>query len=197
MKRLLIILLHLSVLNSFAQSKDTINERFDSAKELNDEIEKGDFEPTVYVDYTYGFKVKVPEWLKVMSPGENGRFGGTLPAIDGIQNAIMVTSYDIGQFESIEHMKKVFITGNKFGQPTLYSENHIWYGTNERDLKEIDGGFTSRVFTLYQNAIYHNQFVILKSKKAYLWIQFVATPETYDANLEKFNEFMDGFELLK
>ena len=197
MKHLGIILLHFLVLNSFAQSKDNIHEGLNSGRESNDEIEKGDVESTVYVDDTFGFKVKVPEWLKIIATGENGRFGGTLPAINGIENAIMVTCYHPGQFESMEHMKKVFITGNKFGRATLYSENHIWYGTNERDLKKIDDGFTSRVFTFYQNAIYHNKFVIAKSSKAYLWIQFVATPETYDANLEKFNEFMDGFEILK
>jgi hypothetical protein len=44
--------------------------------------------------------------------------------------------------------------------------------------------------------VYHNQFVLLETKTAYLWIHFCATPTTYDANMPKFDEFMAGLTIL-
>ena len=105
--------------------------------------------------------------------------------------------YNKEKFESFEDFQRVYIKGNKFGKVTLYSENHIWYGTNPRDFKEIKNGVTSRVFTFFKNKIYHHQFNLIETPTAYLWIQFTATPETYKENLPKFNEFIKGFRVLE
>lgn len=118
-----------------------------------------------------------------------------MPAIEDVENAILVTAYDKSGFASFKDFQRIFITGNVFGKETLYSKEHIWYGRNERDFKQIENGVSSRVFTVYEKKVYHNQFVLLETSRAYLWIQFVSTPATYDVNIGKFNDFLKGLTL--
>ena len=122
-------------------------------------------------------------------------WGGTFPAVHNIINAVLIASYKKEKFKNFKDFQRIYITGNKFGEVTLYSKNHIWYGRNEKDFKKIRKGVSSRVFTFFKNKIYHNQFVLIETSKAYLFINFCATPETYDENIIKFNEFMKGLEI--
>jgi len=154
-------------------------------------------ESLVHIDSTFGYKVDVPDWLSLKETGNDRVWGGTFPRIEKIENALMIQGFEKTKFKSFEHFKEIYITGNKFGEKTLYSENHNWYGHNKRDLHAIKNGVSCRVFTFYQNKIYHNQFVLIETKKAFLWIQFVATPDTYKLNLPKFTKFISGIEVLE
>jgi hypothetical protein len=182
---------------SCKSQNDTIKKNYENIKDLNAQIKKDTIENLIYVDSTFNYKVEIPEWLTLRETGNDKIIGGTFPKIENIENALMIKGFDKSEFKSFDEFKEIYITGNKFGKETLYSKNHIWYGRNERDLKIIDNGISSRVFTLFNKMIYHNQYVLIETKNAFLWIQFVATPETYELNLPKFNEFMLKFELLE
>lgn len=145
------------------------------------------------IDSVYNYQVKIPGWLKVFDKGPSTIFGGTFPAVNGIENAVSIRGYTKTEFKSFAEFKEVFLTGNKFGQPARFDEGQIWYGQNQ--LIEIENGVRQKVFIYWQNKIYHNQFVLLESSNAYILIQFVATPQTYDENISKFEEFMAGFTL--
>lgn len=145
-----------------------------------------------HIDEANGYSVVIPSWLNEKNQDAPDFFGGTMPAVKGIENAIVVTALEKNKFESFEDFQRIYITGNKFGQPSLFSEHHVWYGSNERDLKKIDHGVSCRIFLFYDNKIYHNQFVLLETSKSYLLVNFTASPETYEENLPKFKEFMKG-----
>ncbi len=148
-----------------------------------------------YTDYEYGYSIKKPKWLKVDNQLNLSMWGGTFPAVHNIVNAVLIAGYKKDKFKNFKDFQRIYITGNNFGEVTLYSKNHIWYGRNEKDFKKIRKGVSSRVFTFFKNKIYHNQFVLIETSKAYLFINFCATPETYDENITKFNEFMKGLEI--
>lgn len=148
----------------------------------------------VKVDSLRGYKVKVPGWLHVIWSSEK-KFGGSLPEVDSIENIVAITAYDKSDFKSFDEFKDIYIRKNVFGKPTLYSKEHIWYGSN-RELELPNGGLARRVFTIFKGLVYHNQFVLLETKSAYLWIQLCATPTTYDTNMVKFDEFMAGLTIL-
>lgn len=148
----------------------------------------------IHVDSLRGYKVKVPEWLNVVWSSER-MFGGSLPEMDSIENIISITAYDKSGFRSFDEFKDIYIRKNVFGEPTRYSKEHIWYGSN-REAELPNGGLSRRVFTIFKMLIYYNHFVLLETKTAYLWIQFCATPTTYDANMPKFDEFMAGLTIL-
>jgi len=196
MKWIFIIFILLNSFGTKAQN-DTIKRNYKNTKDLKSQIKKDSIEFLTYIDSTFGYKVEVPKWLNIRETGSDKVWGGTFPEIDGIENAIMIKGFDKSEFKSFEHFTEIYITGNKFGKKTLYSENHNWYGHNPRDLHDIKNGVSCRVFTFFQNKIYHNQFALIETKKAFLWVQFVATPETYELNLPRFTEFIDGIELVK
>lgn len=133
--------------------------------------------------------------MTLRETGNTKSWGGTLPGVNGIENAILVTGFHKSEFRSFDEFKHIFLTGNKFGNKTLYNNQHIWYGQN--DLIEIENGVKQKVFTLWDNHIYHNQFVLLQTPSAYLLVQFVATPDTYDVNISKFEIFISGLKILK
>jgi hypothetical protein len=120
-------------------------------------------------------------------------FGGSLPLVNGIENVILVKSIPKASFSSFEEFQNYYLVDNKFGQPAKFSRDHIWYGQNE--IKKTSGGVEHKVFLFWHNKIYHNKFVLLQTPTSYLWVQFVATPETYDSNVGKFNEFLSGLKV--
>ena len=179
---------------------DTINRSHKYIDDLKSQVKTDKTDSLVYLDSTFGYKVEVPKWLTLIETGNDKIWGGTFPAIKGIENAMMIMmiiGFEKSEFKSFDHFTEIYITGNKFGKKALYSENHIWYGHNPRDLHDIKNGVSCRVFTFFQNNIYHNQFSLIETEKAFLWVQFVATPETFELNLPKFTEFVDGIELIK
>ncbi|MGV3458899.1 MAG: hypothetical protein ACO1N9_00445 [Flavobacterium sp.] len=114
---------------SFAQTDTTTSVTIDS--HIISDIASSD-----YTDYEYGYSIIKPEWLKVRESGDLSMWGGTLPAVEGIENVIYVKGYKKDRFKSFDEFEHIFITGNKFGEKTLYSQAHTWYGRNERDLKK-------------------------------------------------------------
>ena len=145
------------------------------------------------IDSVLNYEVRIPGWLHLIETSSPTVFGGTLPAINGIENAITVRGFSKTQFKSFDEFKDIFLTGNKFGEPTKFDNEQIWYGQNK--LMEIENGVKQKIFIYWQNKIYHNLFVLLQTKTAYLLVQFVATPETYDINILKFDEFLSGLKI--
>jgi hypothetical protein len=152
-------------------------------------------ETDIYTDYENDYSIQKPKWLKINRELPSNRFGGTMPAVNGIVNAIMITALKKNRFQNFEDFVRIYITGNTFGQPMLMNEQFTFYGRNEKDLKKIKHGVSSRIFYLFKNKVYHNQFVLLETSSAYLFVHFCATPETYDENLKKFNEFLKGLKI--
>ena len=189
----LIILLLLAVLNCTAQT-DTIQRKYDNIEDLKDQVEQNEIVDLDYIDSTFSYRTIVPDWLTLMETGNPTIWGGTFPKIDGIANALLVKGFAKSEFKDFNKFKEVYLTGNMFGQQVKWGAEQTWYGQN--DLIEIENGFKQKVFIMYGNLIYHNQFILLESKTAYLWIQFTASPDTYDKNIDKFNEFMKGLQLL-
>jgi hypothetical protein len=150
---------------------------------------------TIYNNEKSGYDVKIPSWLTVQETDTAFSFGGTMPAVNNIENAILITGFSKNKFASFTDFQRIYITGNVFGKETLYSKDQIWYGRNERDFVQIKNGVSSRVFIFFSNRIYHNQFVLLETSKAYLWIQFTSTSETYSLNISKFNDFLNGLNI--
>jgi hypothetical protein len=147
------------------------------------------------VDSVLNYEVKIPSWLRLIETGSSTILGGTLPAVNGIENAITVRGFSKSQFKSFDEFKYVFLTGNKFGEPTKFDSDQIWYGQNE--LMEVENGVKQKIFIYWRNKIYHNLFVLLQSNTAYLLVQFVSTSETYDINISKFDKFLSGLKINK
>lgn len=148
-----------------------------------------------YVDSTFNFKVTIPEWYNVIETDTPYILAGTLPAVEGIENAIAIKPYKKSE-NSFEEFEEYVVKHMIFGGPVRWSETHLSMGKNELDeYKEI--GKSYKVYLMRYKLLYHCQYVLVETKTAFLWIDYTATQETFDKNKDKFDEFMSGFEVMQ
>lgn len=197
MKKILMLFL----ISAFAwtiksQSNDTILMEFPTTDELIKDIEDLEITLNKLIDSTFNYSVSFPDSLELIDTGSDRIFAGILPTPNNEENSISITSFFKNEFSSWDRFVEVFITGNKPGQQTLFSPEHILYGfsTNDTPFKL---GVRKRLFTISNNKIFNYEFALVETPTAYLWIQYGSTPDTYDYNIERFNQFLDSFEILK
>jgi hypothetical protein len=174
---------------------DTILKGYDDVEDLKTQIEENEIVELQYIDSTFSYLVTVPNWLTLIETNDPVLFGGVLPEVNGVENAILIKGFSKSEFKNFAEFKDIYLTGNKFGQPVKWGSEQSWFG--QKDLINITDGVKQKVFIMWGKLIYHNQFILLESETAFLWIQFTASPETYDQNIGKFDEFMSGLVLMK
>lgn len=149
-----------------------------------------------YIDSVYCYKVDLPSWLKIKETGNSNMWGGTLPSINGCENAILIISFERDKYETFDEFKYEIVEKYKMGDNINNNPNQKFL--LRKELEEIEGiGPSYKVQILTSGIIYNCNFVLTESKTAYIFINFTATPETYDLNLPKFKDFMSGFELIE
>ena len=178
MKRLLSILplLHLALLLSAQTGRDT--------------------EKLAYIDSTFRFKIAVPKWFKPVDTKIPYAWGGTLPAVDGIENAILVKvsakdgKMTFRQFED-------YVVGKwEIGGHPKWSEAYVCKGIKALPTEFKRLGKSYKVDLMNGDLSYQCQYVLIETSKAFLWVDFIATPSTFAVNKGKFSEFMRGLEVL-
>ena len=176
--------------NSAKIKKDT----FENYDELRKKQNKAGVDTITYLDSTFNYQVVIPNWLHLMETNSVNILGGTLPAVDGIENAIVIKSFGKKDYKSLKDFKKYIIEDVVFGQSPPWSNSHKSMG--KKDLgkyKDIGGAY--KAYWKIDRLIYHCQYVLLETETAYLWIDFTSTPETFEKNIVKFEEFLNGFNV--
>ncbi|MDH6307370.1 hypothetical protein M2451_000519 [Dysgonomonas sp. PFB1-18] len=200
MKKILLIISGLLFVTAIycqtPEDKKEVKDTIDTYEELRQKQVEAGIDNLYYLDSVSGYRVKVPDWLNMrdaMTVGNVRIWGGTLPAVEGIENAIVVKAFDKEEYKSFEDFRK-YIAGYSMGETVKWSNQHAFMGKKElEDYKDI--GATYKVYLLWRKLLYHCEYVLVESPTAYLWIDFTATSETFDKNIAKFNEFMQGFAI--
>jgi hypothetical protein len=149
---------------------------------------------THLLDSTFHYQVEIPSWLKVFDYGSKRVWGGLLPAVEGIEDVIAIKSFEKNQFESWSHFKKVIVEDMVLGQKPEWGDYVTCMGKTA--LGKWNGiGDAYKVYVMIEGLIYHSQYVLVETPTAYLWIEFTATKETYEKNLDKFKTFLEGFKI--
>lgn len=181
----------------YCQTTDTSKVKrgtFDTYDELRKKQSKDSVEKLTYLNSTFNYKVEIPDWLNLKETGTVYAFGGTLPAVDGIENAILIKVFDKAKFSTLADFKKFIVEDLVFGQSPKWSASHKFMG--KKDIgKYNDIGDSYKVYLMRGNLLYHCEYVLTETRSAYLWIDYTSTQETFDKNFEKFEEFMRGFKV--
>jgi hypothetical protein len=180
---------------AFSQSADSSKIRkdnFNNYDELKEKQKKAGIDILTYVDSIFNYQVKVPNWLHLKETGSKFIWGGTLPPVDSIENAIAIKSFDKKKYKSLIDFENYVVNNLVVGQSPSWSSTHKFMGKKELG-KYKDIGDAYKVYLLWGNMVYHCEYILLETKTAYLWIDYTSTEGTFDKNLNKFNEFMDGF----
>ncbi len=197
-KTILTLLSIFSIGLTFGQTSDSTKvkkDSFNNYDELRDKQQKAEIEALTYLDSTFNFQVAVPNWLHLIETGSNYFWGGTLPAVEGIENAIVIKSFDKKDYQSLIDFKKYVVEGLVFGQSPTWSNSHKFMG--KKDLGQYKNiGDAYKVYLMRGKLMYHCEYVLLETKTAYLWIDFTSTQETFEKNIGKFEEFLNGFKVI-
>jgi hypothetical protein len=93
----LLSLLALVTIKSFGQAKTdspkVVHKTFTDANDLQKQRTNDKIVSMYMVDTVLGFKAVIPAWFKLRETGSDWAFGGMLPAVDGIENVIMIKAY--------------------------------------------------------------------------------------------------------
>jgi hypothetical protein len=182
-------------LQSYCQTDDNkkiTRDTYSDYDDLREKQEKARIDFLTYLDSTFNYQVQVPNWLQLRETGTIYAWGGALPAVENIENAILIKAFDKNSHKSFKDFKKYIVEDLIFGQAPPWSNTHIFMGKKELG-KYKNIGDIYKVYLMQGKLMYHCQYVLVETKTAYLWIDFTSTQETFDKNIDKFNEFMSGF----
>ncbi len=136
-------------------------------------------EPYLLEDDLHTFSVKVPNFINIGATYFNDNmllFG--FPEKDNVINGVALTwdyKTDVGSFSEFINLRDQRLNDQR-DNPIVIKED-----TNEK-----------RIYYTKDSAYFHCQEVFLKKEKVFIQLIFTATEETYNFNLEKFNELVEN-----
>lgn len=146
-------------------------------------------------DSISGYSLVIPLWWKIRESRNNNFFGGTFPAINEIENALIFKAFNKSEYESIKDFENWVIGDYKLGDIPKWSNSHkVLLKKELEEFKEI--GKSYKVQLMWGSKIYHSCYIIVETSNTYLWIDFTATEETYDLNFPKFEDIMKKYKTL-
>lgn len=197
MKKLAAILFLLYGLYSFAQTESVEDHKHKNLVAYLYELQQiQGIDNIRHQDSTLNYSINIPLWWRIRETPSASLFGGTLPAVDGIENAVMLKSFDKSDFKDVDDFENWVIKKYKMGDTPEWSGSHtILLKKESKEFNKI--GNTYMVQLMRGGKIYHCCYIVAETKDTYLWIDFTATETTYDVNLKKFKELLGGMEIVK
>lgn len=176
------------------QTHDTVRVNVGTFEELREQQALSGIDTLTYIDSTFDYQAKVPDWLRLRETGSGRIWGGTMPAVEGIENAIMVKCFDKREFNDAAAFRRYIVEDLVFGKPAPWSDVHISMG--KKDLGRCrDLGQAYVAYFMIGDLLYYCKYVLTESPSAYIWVDFTSTQETFDKNVDRFDEFLSGFQI--
>jgi hypothetical protein len=146
----------------------------------------------IHTDSNYNFQVTIPKWWHIRETPTN-LFGGTFPAIDSIENALLFKCFKKDEFKSLSDFENWVIKDYSMGETPKWSSKHKMLLKKElTDFQSLGNSY--KVQLLWPPKIYDCCYIITETSSAFIWIDFTATTTTYPKNFEKFKEIVNLFK---
>lgn len=146
---------------------------------------------SIYVNSDFDYEAEIPNWLTIRTKDATNLWGGTIDAVNGIENAIVINSYDKNEFKNLK--KFIYEKADKYKMGDKINSQSVLLKNDIGKFENIGKAYKFQL--LNGNKIYHSLFVFTETKKGYLWIIFTATPETYNINIDKFKLFLKNLKI--
>ena len=146
----------------------------------------------VHKDSTYSYQVTIPLWWRIRET-QPFILGGTFPAIDSIENALLFKCFKKDKFKDFADFENWVIKDYSLGQsPKWSSKQTVLLKKELTDFKEIGNAY--KIQLLWTPKIYECCYVLTETSSAFIWIDFTATQTTYTKNFEKFKQVLSLFK---
>lgn len=200
MKNLSFFVLLLSNIYSFAQtdsvSAENPHEHRNLTAHLIELMQIQGRDSIDHKDDALNYRIMIPKWWKIRETSSPAFFGGTFPAVEGIENALLLKSFSKEDFTDFDEFEGWTIKKYKLGDIPEWSNQHkILLIKPLDDFKSIGRAYFVQL--MLGNKIYHCCYIAVETPNTFLWIDFTATQETYTANFEKFKSLLSGFNIIK
>lgn len=151
----------------------------------------------VYVDSANTFKVIVPKWLKLRQNNDLNFFGGTMPPVNTIENAIVISSVKKKEYKSFQEFKTKFAEDTAYlsGKAPVWDKDRKFLSVKKDSLRAAGNYSSYKVSFDRLGSVFVASYVLVETPSAFLWVQFIATEGTWKSNLPLFKEFLRGLEL--
>jgi hypothetical protein len=147
-----------------------------------------------YMDTANAYQLTVPSWLHII-PTRASLFGGTFPAVDSIENALVIKSFSKEKIGSLENFEKWVIADYSMGQEPRWGDDvKILLKKKLTEFNTLGNAW--KVQLIWGGLLYDCCYIITETSKAFLWIDFTATTTTYPVNFEKLKQVMGLFKRL-
>lgn len=200
---------YISVMSSYSLEGEDFNDKIKEIKDIANSINV--FGAPIDIEGTYqkmkteqegktlefvnpdkNFTIDIPKWANIVKTNLDTDWAITFPDIDNVKNVALVTWNSKEEFDSLEKFNEHFILnlkmGDKIGNATVLLK---------KELKPLDNcnGVAYKIQLMLGKTIYDCQYVTFETKSHYILTKFVATPETYDKNISKFEELVTNFTI--
>ncbi|MDW3646386.1 MAG: hypothetical protein R8P61_04975 [Bacteroidia bacterium] len=157
---------------------------FDKAKQIS------------YLDTLSGYQISVPDYLEMWDSDKYNMLNALFPEIEGIRNAVSITSYRKDAFDGFQGFKNYIIEDSTYGLGVKppWSGGQSFLEIERKNYKTMEGFVVDQVF---RGGVYRAFYYLIETPKAYLWANFVATPETYELNIDRFYQFISRLKFIE
>ena len=140
------------------------------------------------------FSFVVPDYLNVVASNDPSLWSASFPDVNGIKNAIVVRIVEKDGYESFEDFTTKELPQGKMGEDdgrmTLLLKEEL------ENIGEVNGkSVRFQYMPKGTMRLYHAKKVTFETKTHYGLVMFNATPETYEGNVKRFDEFLKTFKI--
>ncbi|MFC4633738.1 hypothetical protein ACFO3O_07455 [Dokdonia ponticola] len=153
-------------------------------------------EDPISVDFeSANFTFTVPDYLNVITSQRETQWYASFPDVANIKNAVVINITKKENYDSFEAFNDEVMPrgkiGDSDGRSTLLLKEKL------PNVGAINGESYRTQYMLTNMRMYHSKKVSFETKNYYGIILFNATTETYVDNIDRFDAFLEGFEITK
>ncbi len=132
-------------------------------------------------DTLKNFQITIPYWLNITDV-TNRYLVGAFPDINNISNSFLMDIYNKSNYDSFEAFKNSFLTNKGVVKYEIIDSKNV----------KINNYL---VYFQASRSMFKCQDIFFDSGKYYGLVIFTATPDTYDKNVSRFNEFKNKIKI--
>ncbi|MCH2196516.1 hypothetical protein [Kordia sp.] len=136
----------------------------------------------------------VPDYLNVVNSNDPMLWSASFPDVNNVKNAVVIRMTEKTEFDSLEAFNKEILPQGKMGEDdgrmTLLLKEEL------QNIGEINGkSMRLQYMPKGTMRLYHAKKMTFETKTHYGLVMFNATPDTYEGNVKRFDEFLKTFKI--
>jgi hypothetical protein len=141
------------------------------------------------------FKFTVPDYLNVLKSNDKNMWAASFPDVNNVKNAVVIRIIKKEEYDSFEAFNKEVLPQGKLGDQD--DRMKLLLKEELENVGQINGkSLRFQYMPKGTVRLYHAKKVTFQTKSHYGLVFFNATAATYAGNIDRFDAFLKGLEIL-